>query len=137
MPFELTNAFSSFQGLMNHVFKEHLRKFFLVLFDDILFYSTNTKEHLQHLRIVFNLLIKHQLLVRKSKCSFGASEVEYLGHLISAIRVATDPKNIEAMQEWPVSKFVKELRRFLGLAGYYRRFIRMFGLISKPFTNLL
>lgn len=76
MPFGLTNAPSSFQGLMNHVFKDYLRKFILLFFDDILVYSQNIEEHLQHLRIVFDLLIKHQLLIRKNKCSFGATEVE-------------------------------------------------------------
>ena len=76
MPFGLTNAPLSFQGLMNHVFKYYLRKFILVFFDDILVYSQNIEEHLQHLRIVFDLLIKHQLLIRKNKCSFGATEVE-------------------------------------------------------------
>ncbi|XP_015161375.1 uncharacterized protein [Solanum tuberosum] len=137
MPFGLTNAPSSFQSLMNHVFKEHHRKFILVFFDDILVFSKSLSEHLEHLKITFELLVKHKLCIRQSKCSFGASKVEYLGHVISAEGVATDPKKIEAVKAWPSPKNVKEMRGFLGLTGYYRRFIRHYGVISKPLTDLL
>ncbi|XP_049370127.1 uncharacterized mitochondrial protein AtMg00860-like [Solanum verrucosum] len=95
------------------------------------------EEHLQHLRVIFNMLIKHQLLVRKSKCYFGAYKVEYLGHFISAEGVSTDPKKIVVVQEWPTPKYVKELWGFLGLVGYYIRFIRRYGWISKLLTDLL
>jgi len=137
MPFGLSNAPSSFQSLMNHVFREHLRKFILVFFDDILVFSQNLSEHLVHLKTTFDLLMKHKLCVRQVKCSFGASRVEYLGHVISADGVSTDPKKIVAVKEWPKPKNVKELRGFLGLAGYYRRFIKHYGIISKPLTDLL
>lgn len=95
MPFGLTNAPSSFHGLMTHVFKENLRKFILVFFDDILIFSKNMREHAEHLRVTFSLLLQHQLYARKSKCQFVVASIEYLGHFISANEVSTDPKKIQ------------------------------------------
>lgn len=137
MPFGLTNAPSSFQGLMNHIFQKHLRKFILVFFNDILIYNKSLEEHLNHLRAAFDLLVQHQLLVKRSKCVFAADRVEYLGHYISAKGVETDPKKIEVVQLWPTPTSVKLLRDFIGLTGYYRRFVKGYGVISKPLTNLL
>lgn len=131
MPFGLINALSSFQGLMDHIFQAHLRKFILVLFDDILIYSRSLEEHLQHLKISFDLLVQHQLLTKKSKCVFGAERVEYLGHYISSQGVSTDPRKVEALKTWPEPKTITQLRRFLGLAGYYMRFIKGYGVIDK------
>ncbi|XP_070040693.1 putative mitochondrial protein AtMg00860 [Nicotiana tabacum] len=137
MSFGLTNSPSSFQGLMNHIFEKHLRKFIRVFFDDILIYIKNLADHLEHLKITFDLLVQHQLLAKRSKCVLAARRVEYLGHYIAPNGVSTDPMKIEVVQSWPEPKFVSHLRGFLGLAGYYRRFIKGYGILSKPLSDLL
>jgi hypothetical protein len=137
MPFGLTSVPATFQAAMNSVFAPFLRKFVLVFIDDILIYSRTMAYHCEHLQQVFQLLRQHQLYVKRSKCSFAQTALEYLGHIISDKGVATDASKISAVQQWPVPRTVKHLRGFLGLAGYYRRFIRNFGPISRPLTQLL
>lgn len=137
MPFGLTNAPASFQSLMNEVFLPYLRKFILVFFDDILVYSPSWPEHLQHLKVAFEVLRAHQLYARMSKCAFGKSEIDYLGHIVSGDGVAVDDSKIAAMVHWPKPKTIKELRRFLGLTGYYSRFVRGYGSICRPLTQML
>ena len=137
MPFGLTNAPSTFRSLMNQVFKPFLRRIILVSFDDILVYSRNMPDHIEHLRIVLGMLAKNQLYAKMSKCMFACLEVEYLGHIIFGEGVKTDPKKILAKQEWLVPKDVKSLRGFLGLTGYYKKFVKSYGHIAAPLTALL
>jgi hypothetical protein len=137
MPFGLCNSPSTFQSLMNHVFCHFLCHFVLVFFDDILIYSKTSTYHLAHMDRVLHLLSQHQLFLKQSRCAFGASEVEYLSHLVGKYGVRVDPKNIEAMQDWPHLKTLKSLRGFLGLTGYYHKFVKNYGKIPTPLNALL
>lgn len=137
MSFGFTGAPATFQGAMNDTLAPVLRKFALVFFDDILVYSPDLVSHVHHLRQVLQLLTKHQWKVKLSKCSFAQHQLSYLGHIISDQGVTTDPAKIEEVVNWAVPKFVKKLRGFLGLAGYYRKFVKQFGILCRPLTNLL
>ncbi|CAH9084460.1 unnamed protein product [Cuscuta epithymum] len=137
MPFGLTNAPSTFQALMNQVLRPFLRKSALVFFDDILIYSKSIEEHQKHLRDVLSALEKNQLKINLKKCSFGQSKLVYLGHIIFGQGVSADPEKIEAMLQWPAPKDLKGLRGFLGLTGYYRKFVKGYSKIAFPLTNLL
>ncbi|KAL4290327.1 hypothetical protein GQ457_14G018800 [Hibiscus cannabinus] len=137
MPFGLTNAPSTFQSTMNDVFRPYLRKFVLVFLDDILIYSQNWQDHLEHVRQVLQKLRDNRLVAKKSKCAFGQTQIDYLGHVVSREGLAVDPAKVEAIRAWPLPTTVKGVRGFLGIAGYYRKFIKGFATIAAPLSNLL
>lgn len=119
MSFELTNAPSTFQSLMNEVFKSHLRKFILLFFDDILIYNKSEIDHLRHEQVALETLREHKLYAKISKCRFGFKKISYLEHLISAQGVRTDPEKLQAMKDWPLPRSIKALHAFFGLTKYY------------------
>lgn len=137
MPFGLTNAPATFQGLMNTIFAHLIKKCVLVFVDDILIYSQTLEDHVSHLREVFQLLQQHELYVKASKCSFAKSHLEYLRHIIGVAGVSTDLGKVKAVQDWLVPKNLRQLRGFLGLVGYYRKFIQGYGLMTNPLTKFL
>jgi hypothetical protein len=137
MPFGLTNTPATFQAVMNHIFAPMLRKSVLVFMDDILVFSKTLEDHEKHLAAVLEVLRTNSFFIKKSKCSFAQPQLEYLGHIIGVNGVATDPAKIRVVQQWSAPTTVKQLRSFLGLACYYRKFIRQYGIISRPLTDLL
>ncbi|GJX78927.1 putative nucleotidyltransferase, ribonuclease H [Tanacetum coccineum] len=136
MPFGLTNALAVFMDLMNRVCKPYLDKFVIVFIDDILIYSRNEEEHANHLRIILELLKKEKLYAKFSKCDFWIRIVQFLGHLIDSQGLHVDPAKIEAVKNWASPTTPTEVRQFLGLFGYYQRFIKDFLKISKSLTEL-
>ncbi|GJV91984.1 putative reverse transcriptase domain-containing protein [Tanacetum coccineum] len=136
MPFDLTNAHVVFMDLMNRVCKPYLDKFVIVFIDDILIYSRNKEQHADHLRIILELLKKEKLYAKFSKCDFWISIVQFLGQVIDSRGIHVDPAKIEAVKDWASPTTPTEVRQFLGLAGYYRRFIEGFSKIAKPLTEL-
>lgn len=137
MPYGVTGGPATFQGVMNIILAPLFRKCVVVFIDDILIYSTTYEEHLVHIQQVLEILKEHQFFVKLSKCFFAKQELSYLGHIISAVGVSTDPKKVQIIAQWPTPSSVKDLRSFLGMAGYYRKFVKNFRLISKPLTNML
>jgi hypothetical protein len=123
--------------MMNAVLQQFLRHFVLVLFDNILIYSSSWAEHLQHVRAVFQALRTSKLALKQSKCTFGATSVAYLGHIITGEGVNMDPAKIEAVLAWPTPTTVRALGGFLALTGYYRKFIKDYGVVARPLTQLL
>jgi hypothetical protein len=137
MSFGLTNAPAHFTYVMNLVFMPELDKFVVVFIDDILIYSKNEEEHARHLRIVLTRLREHQLYAKFSKCAFWLEEIQFLGHVLSAKGIAVDPSKVMDILEWKPPTTVHQVRSFLGLAGYYHRFIPDFSKLVKPITSLL
>ncbi|GJU82174.1 retrotransposon-related protein [Tanacetum coccineum] len=137
MPFGLTNAPATFQATMNQIFKPYLRKFVTVFFDDILIYSKSPAEHSKHLHIALASLQDNQFVINEKKCSFIKECIQYLGHIVSYDGVCMEPEKIQAILEWPLPTNAKGVRGFLGLSGYYRKFIRGYAMIASPLTDLL
>ncbi|KAL5838964.1 hypothetical protein ACOSQ4_011572 [Xanthoceras sorbifolium] len=136
MPFGLTNAPAAFMDIMNRIFRPYLDKFVVVFIDDILVYSRTCEEHVEHLNIVLQTLRMNQLYAKKDKCDFWLTEVRFLGHMISQEGISVDPAKVEAVLQWERPTNVTEVRSFLGLAGYYRRFVENFSRIAMPLTQL-
>ena len=136
MPFGLTNALVAFMDLMHRVFQPYLDRFIVVFVDDILIYSQSEEEHEDYLRVVLQILRDCQLYVKFSKCKFWLTEVRFLGHVVLASVVSIDPKKVEVVMSWERPKSVFEIRSFLGLAGYYMRFIEDFSRLATPMTRL-
>ena len=137
MPFGLTNAPATFQTLINRILRPFIDKFVAVYLDDITVYSDSEAEHLNHLRQVFEILAKHKLYANPTKCRFNQTEVQFCGHIIGGGKVRVMEDKIQAIKRWPQPQTVHHVRQFLGLAGYYRRFIRRFSHIASPLSNLL
>ncbi|KAJ0555993.1 putative nucleotidyltransferase, Ribonuclease H [Helianthus annuus] len=136
MPFGLTNAPPVFMDVMNRVCKPCLDKFVIVFIDDILIYSKSQEEHEQHLRLILELLRKEQLYAKFSKCDFWLREVHFLGHVVNKDGIHVDPSKVDSIKNWLAPRTPTEIRQFLGLVGYYRRFIKDFSKIAQPLTSL-
>jgi hypothetical protein len=134
--FGLTNAPATFQRLMNRIFGPYLGKFVLVYLDDILIMSRTPEEHLTHLRLVLDILRQHKLYAKLSKCEFGRSHLKFLGHVVGAGTVSVDPAKMKVLEDWPWPRSITELRGFLGLANYFRRFVRNYSIIAAPLTSI-
>jgi hypothetical protein len=137
MSFGLTNAPTYFMYLMNKVFMEYLEKFVVVFIDHILVYSRSEEEHEEHLRLALQKLREHRLYAKLSKCEFWMKQVAFLGHVVSKGGIYVDLSKVQDVLSWNAPTSVGDIRSFLGLAGYYRRFIEGFSKISKPITELL
>ena len=136
LPFGLTNAPAIFQQTMNHIFGDKIGKSVLVYLDDILVFSKNATEHLQHLREVLGVLRKHKFYCRLPKCHFNQQEISYLGHLVSEEGIRPDPKGVEKVKSWLEPQCVKHVQQFLGFSNYFQKFIQGCSKLAMPLTNL-
>ena len=132
VPFGLTNAPAIFMNLMNKIFMPYLDKFVIVFIDDTLIYSKDKEERADHLRIALQTLREHKLYAKFSTCEFWLDEVEFLGHVISKDGIVVNPSKVQSVLEWTAPTNVTQIRGFLGMAGYYRRFIECFSKIAGP-----
>jgi hypothetical protein len=137
MPFGLTNASSTFRSLMSGILKPFIKKYVVVFFDNILVFSNSWVKHLQHVKQVFEVFHEHKLALKRPKCSFGEDSVAYLRHLISVADVTTDPTKVTAIKAWSHPRTFQALHGFLGLTGYYRKFITSYDEVAAPLTALL
>jgi hypothetical protein len=137
MPFGLTNAPATFMHLMHSIFKDYLDDFVVVYLDDILIYSKTQEDHCKHLRLVLEKLREHKLYGKLTKCSFARTSIDFLGHIVSDQGISVNPKKIQAIMGWPRPQNVSELRSFLGLCSYYRRFVPNFSGTAAGMYTLL
>jgi Reverse transcriptase (RNA-dependent DNA polymerase)/RNase H-like domain found in reverse transcriptase/Retroviral aspartyl protease len=137
MPFGLTNAPATFMHLMQQIFRPHLDDFVIVFLDDILIYSKTKEQHQQHLRTVLQILREQQLYAKLNKCEFFKDEISFLGHVINQHGIKMEQSKVDAVMKWPKPNNIHDIRSFLGLAGYYRRFVQDFSMIATPLTLLL
>ena len=137
MPFGLCNAPATFQRLMERCMGDINLRDCLIYLDDIIIFTSTFEEHLGQLEAVFKRLQEHNLKLKASKCEFFKNRVVYLGHVVSEDGIRTDPSKIEAVRSWPIPKCIKDVRKFLGFTGYYRRFIRNYAAIARPLNDLL
>ena len=136
MPFGLTNAPATFMHLMNSIFREYLDEFVIVFLDDILIYSRNLADHLQHLRKVLTVLRENQLYAKASKCAFAKEEIDFLGHIVNQEGIKVDPAKTSAVEQWPTPQTPTQVRSFLGLCSYYRKFVAAFAKVAAPLHDL-
>ena len=137
MPFGLTNAPSTFMRLMNHALRAFIGKFVVVYFDDILVYSRNLDEHINHLHCMLAVLRKEKLYANLKKCFFCMDKVVFLGYVVSAKGIEVDEEKVKAIKEWPTPKSITEVRSFHGLANFYRRFVKDFSTLAAPLTEIV
>ena len=136
MPFGLTNAPVVFMCLMNNVMHKYIDNFVVVSINNILIYSKSEEEHKEHLKIVLQELQEHQIFAKFSKCDFFKEKIQCLGHVVTKEGISVDPEKIKAIEDWPIPKDVTDVRSFMGITGYYRRFIEGFSRIANPITSL-
>ncbi|CAI7887071.1 unnamed protein product [Closterium sp. NIES-53] len=137
LPFGLTNAPATFTGMMQSIFSDFIDKFLVVFIDDLLVYSRTREEHLKHLELVLARLSEHRFYAKRSKCEFAKTKLSFLGHVISHGKLEVDNSKVAVLKEWKQPSTVKEVQAFLGLANYYRRFVKGFAAVAAPLTNLL
>jgi hypothetical protein len=132
LPFGLTNAPATFQAVMNRILEPFIGRFVVVYLDDILIHSQSREEHVRHLEQVFEVLRRERFHAKASKCHWAQTELEYLGHIINTAGVRPDPKKVRVVREWPLPNSVTELRQFLGLANYFRKYIVIRCVVGTP-----
>lgn len=137
MPFGLTNAPSTFMRLMNHVLRAFIGKFVVVYFDDILIYSKTLDEHVEHLKLVLDVLRKEKLFANLKKCTFCTDRLVFLGFVVSARGIEVDEEKVKAIQDRPTPTSVGNVRSFHGLASFYRRFVKDFSSLAAPLTEVI
>ena len=135
MPFGLSNAPATFMRTMNQVFRSHIGKFIIIYFDDILVFSKTMEEHVEHLKVILDILQNERLFINPEKSQFCKDKLIFLGSVISANGLSMDPEKVKAILEWPIPQNITEVKSFHGLVNFYKRLIRNFSGINAPLTD--